>query len=181
MFEADILIVAFCGGVKQSPRYPPRPRLCEVQCVLADFLPSLIGMSTAEAQQLTEETYSMEDPEFYEAIYARFPHAVIEENGGLTVQRIKAYIRVEDCHRAMAFDYKSSGTVKSVDMFMPNALPVFDVSGFDSWESVMKQWHSHSCDARMHKVAGNHCTVLKQPDIAVSQETLNKALEACGV
>jgi hypothetical protein len=107
----------------------------------------------------------MEDPELYEAIYARFPHAVIEVNGGLTLQHIKAYSRVEDCHRAMAFDHKPSGTVKSVDMFMPDALPFFDVSGFDSWESVMNQWHSHACDARMLKVAGNHYTVLKKPDI----------------
>jgi hypothetical protein len=33
----------------------------------------------------------------------------------------------------------------------------------------------------MHKVAGNHYTVLKKPDIEVFQEALNKALEARGV
>lgn len=149
--------------------------------VLANFLPALTKMSPAEAQQFTQETSSMEDPEFYEAIYARFPHAVIEENGGLTLQRIKAYSRVEDCHRAMAFDYRPNGMVKSVDMFMPDALPFFDVSSFDLWESVMNQWHSHACDIRMHKVAGNHYTVLKKPYIEVFQEALNKALEARGV
>jgi acyl-CoA synthetase (AMP-forming)/AMP-acid ligase II/thioesterase domain-containing protein len=181
MFEADGQTVAFCGGVDNPPDIRRALGHVKYRSVLADFLPALTGMSPAEAQQFTEETSSMEDPEFYEAIYARFPPAVIEENGGLTVQRIKAYGRVEDCHRAMAFDYKPTGTVKSVDMFMPDALPFFDVSGFDSWEAVMNQWHSHAGDARMHKVAGNHYTVLKKPDIEVFQEALNKALEARGV
>jgi acyl-CoA synthetase (AMP-forming)/AMP-acid ligase II/thioesterase domain-containing protein len=181
MFESDGLEVAFCGGVDNPPDIRRALGHVRYRSVLADFLPALTGMSQAEAQQFTDETSSMEDPEFYEAIYARFPPAVIEENGGLTVQRIKAYGRVEDCHRAMAFDYKPSGSVKSVDMFMPDALPFFDVSGYDSWEAVMDQWHSHAGNARMHKVAGNHYTVLKKPDIVVFQEALNKALEARGV
>lgn len=134
MFEADSQIFAFWDCVENSPdyRYPPRLGHTKFRSVLADFPPALTGMSPAGAQQFTEETSSMEDPKFYEAVYAHFPPAVIEENGGLTVQRIKAYGRVEDCHRAMAFEYKPSGTVKSVEMFMPDALPFFDVSGFHS-------------------------------------------------
>lgn len=133
--------------------------------VLADFSPGLTEMSLTEAQHLMEETSSMEDPELYEAIYAQVPPAVIEGRGGTTVQRIKAYGRVEDCHRAMAFDCKLIGTVKSVDMFIPDALPFFDVSRLDSWEAVMNQWHSNAGGACMHKVVGIHYTVVKKPDI----------------
>lgn len=129
MFEAVSQLVAFCGGVDNPPDIRRALSHVKYRCVIVDFLPAVTGMSTAEAQQFTEETYSMEEPEFYEAIHARSPHAVIEKNGGLTVQRMKAYSRVEDCHRAMAFDYMPNGMVKSVDMFMPDALPFFDVSG----------------------------------------------------
>lgn len=179
--EADGLEVAFCGGVDNPPDIRRALGHVRYRSVLADFLPALTGMSPEEAQQFTAETSSMEDPDFYEAIYAKFPPAVIEENGGLTVQRIKAYGRVEDCHRAMAFDYNPQGKVTAVDMFMPDALPFFDVSGFDSWDAVMQQWNEHADSTRMHKVAGNHYTVLKKPDIEVFQAALNKALEARGV
>jgi hypothetical protein len=50
--------------------------------------------------------------------------------------------------------------VLSKRLFIPEALPFFDISGFDSWQAVMDQWYSHAGDARMHKVAGDHYTVL---------------------
>jgi thioesterase domain-containing protein len=97
------------------------------------------------------------------------------------VQRIKAYGKVEDCHRRMAWDYQPHGKVPVIDIFAPNALPLFDTSGFESWRAVLDQWQNHADDTRVHAISGNHYTVLKQPDILDFQKALNKALDARGV
>ncbi|KAF2171430.1 hypothetical protein M409DRAFT_63705 [Zasmidium cellare ATCC 36951] len=181
MFEANGLEVAFCGGIDNPPDIRRSLGHEKYRSVLSDFLPALTGMSPEEAQDFTKSTAYMEDPEFYEAIYGKFPPAVIQENGGLTIQRIKAYGKVEDWHRAIAAKYEAQGKVRSLDIFKANALPLFDVSGLGSWDAVMEQWCTLAESPRIHKVQGNHYTVLKKPDIEVLQERINEALDARGV
>jgi acyl-CoA synthetase (AMP-forming)/AMP-acid ligase II/thioesterase domain-containing protein len=181
MFIAAGEQVVFCGGLDNPPDIRRALGHVRYRSVLSDFIPALTGMSPEEAKAFMDETSEMEDPEFYEAIHKRLPPAVLQENGGLTVQRIKAYGKVEDCHRRMAWDYQPHGKVPVIDIFAPNALPLFDTSGFESWRAVLDQWQNHADDTRVHAISGNHYTVLKQPDILDFQKALNKALDARGV
>lgn len=173
--------MVFCGGLDNPPDIRRALGHVRYRSVLSDFIPALTGMTPEEAKAFMDETSEMEDPEFYEAIHKRLPSAVLQENGGLTVQRIKAYGKVEDCHRRMAWDYQPHGRVPVMDIFAPNALPLFDASGFESWHAVLDQWQNHADDTRVHAISGNHYTVLKQPDILDFQKALNKALDARGV
>ncbi|KAF2718227.1 acetyl-CoA synthetase-like protein [Polychaeton citri CBS 116435] len=181
MLEADGQTVAFCGGVDNPPDIRRALGHMRWRSVLVDVLPGITGMSEEEAIEFTKETSELEDDEFYKAIYARFPPEFIKENEDITVQRIQAYGRVEDCHRTIAAKYEPKGRVSKIDIFCADAMPHFNVEPLGSWDAVLQQWKNYSDDPGLHRVSGTHYSVLKKPQIEDFQDMLNKALVARGV
>jgi thioesterase domain-containing protein len=177
MFEAAGEKVLFCGGIDNPPNLKQTIGKLQYRALMIDILPVVTDLTADEAQAFADETAASTDEEFYEFLFVKFPPEFIE-NMDITVPRLKAFGRVEDCMRMIADTYIPEGKVSSVDIFCANPLPHFGATP-DQWRNeVLGGWTSFTINenARFHDVPGTHIDFYKEPHIQDFQRIFNQAL-----
>lgn len=182
MFEAAGETVVFCGGIDNPPNLRVTMGQVQYRTLMFEVLPVVTDMTEDEASAFKEETVAMTDEEFYEALFTKFSPEFIE-NMDLTVPRLQAFGRVEDCMRLIVDKYEPSGSVGTTDIFCADPMPHFG-STPEVWKrDVLGQWRGYTKNENVsfHDVPGTHISLIKEPLIADFQRTLNVALEKRGI
>ncbi|KAF2165794.1 hypothetical protein M409DRAFT_24081 [Zasmidium cellare ATCC 36951] len=182
MFEEAGESIVFCGGIDNPPNLKVTMGQVQYRTLMFEVLPVVTDMTEAESNSFKEETAHLSDEEFYEVLFTKFSPEFIE-NMDLTVPRLQAFGRVEDCMRLIVDKYEPSGQVSTTDIFRADPMPHFG-STPEVWKSeVLGGWRGFVKDENVafHDVPGTHISLIKEPLIADFQRTLNEALEKRGV
>lgn len=182
MFEAAGESVVFCSGIDNPPNLRVTMGQVQYRTLMFDVLPVVTDMTEEEANAFKEETAHFSDEEFYAALFTKFSPEFIE-NMDLTVPRLQAFGRVEDCMRLIVDKYEPSGQVDTMDIFCADPMPHFG-SPPEVWKrEVLGGWRDFvkGENVSFHDVPGTHISLIKEPLIANFQQTLNEALEKRGI
>lgn len=181
MFEADGEQVIFCGGIDNPPSLKSTIGQVRYRSLMIDVLPVVTGYTEDEARAFGEETAGLTDEEFYALLFTKFSPEFIE-NMDITVPRLQAFGRVEDCMRLIAAEYEPSGSIATTDIFCADPMPHFGATP-EKWRSdVLGLWKGYVKDenVKFHNVEGTHISLIKEPLIQTFQVTVNEALAARG-
>lgn len=182
MFEADGETVNFVGGIDNPPELRQTIGQVQYRSLMIDVLPVVTELTEDEARAFGEETASLTDEEFYAVLYTKFSPEFIE-NMDLSVTRLQAFGRVEDCMRQIAAKYDPAGKVATLDIFCADPMPHFGATP-EAWRSdVLGQWKNFVQDSnvKFHQVQGTHISLIKEPHIHDFQRVVNEALEGRGI
>lgn len=182
MFEAAGDSIVFCGGIDNPPNLKITMGQVKYRTLMFDVLPVVTDMTEEDSNTFKEETAHLNDEEFYEALFTKFSPEFIE-NMDLTVPRMQAFGRVEDCMRLIVDKYTPGGQINTTDIFCADPMPHFG-STPEVWKrEVLGQWRGFVKDENVsfHDVPGTHISLIKEPLIADFQRTLNEALEKRGI
>jgi thioesterase domain-containing protein len=182
MLEAAGEEVNFCGGIDNPPLLKLMGRGAEYRGVMITMLPTVSNLSKAEAQSFALETADLADPDFYEVLFTKFSADFMNIHS-ITVKRLQAFGRVEDCTRSIAHRYEPHDQAGTMDIFCAYPLPHFGVSPGGWRKDVLRKWDPYVKDGKVqyHEVLGTHLTLMQEPQVAVFQQMLKKALETRGV
>ncbi|KAF7188405.1 Aspulvinone E synthetase melA [Pseudocercospora fuligena] len=181
-FEADGEEVVFCGGIDNPPSLKSTIGQVRYRSLMIDVLPVVTEYTPDEARAFAEETADLSDEDFYALLFNKFSPEFIE-NMDITVPRLQAFGRVEDCMRLIADKYEPEGQVATTDIFCADPMPHFGASP-EVWRSeVLGGWKDHVKDqnVRFHEVQGTHISLIKEPLIADFQRIVNEALAGRGI
>ena len=177
MFEAAGKTVVFCGGIDNPPSLRQTMGKVRYRSFMIDVLPVVTDMTEEEARRFGEETADLTDEQFYEHLFTKFSPEFIE-NMDITVPRLQAFGRVEDCMRLIVDKYEPEGQVGTMIIFCADPMPHFNATP-EAWRSdVLGQWTNFTTDqnVRFHEVQGTHISLIKEPLIQTFQVVLNEAL-----
>nr|POF12939.1 didemethylasterriquinone d synthetase tdia [Quercus suber] len=149
---------------------------------MIEVLPVVSTVTEDEAREFAEKTADLTDDEFFAELYKQFPPEFID-NMGLTVPRLQAYGRVEDCMRVIAAGYEPQGEVQTMDVFCADPMPHFGATS-EVWKrDVLGEWKNYvkSQNVKFHEVQGTHISLIKEPLIHDFQRVVNEALTARGI
>lgn len=182
MLEADGEQVVFCGGIDNPPSLESTIGQVRYRSLMIDVLPVVTDLTPDEARIFAEETADLTDEEFYELLFTKFSPEFIE-NMDITVPRLQAFGRVEDCMRLIASKYVPEGTVETTDIFCADPMPHFGASPEVWRRDVLGGWKEHVRDGNVtfHDVQGTHISMIKEPHIVDFQRIVNEALAARGI
>lgn len=181
-FESAGETVVFCGGIDNPPSLKSTIGQVRYRVLMIDVLPVVTDYTADQAKDFAEETADLTDEEFYELLFTKFSPEFIE-NMDITVPRLQAFGRVEDCMRAIAAEYEPEGEISTTDIFCADPMPHFGATP-EVWKTdVLGEWKAFVKDGnvRFHGVGGNHISLIKEPLIKDFQRTVNEALEARGI
>ncbi|KAM3425219.1 hypothetical protein BST61_g7174 [Cercospora zeina] len=181
-FEAAGEEVVFCGGIDNPPSLQTTIGQVRYRSLMIDILPVVTDYTAEQAREFAEETAELTDEQFYEHLFTKFSPEFIE-NMDITVPRLQAFGRVEDCMRLIASEYEPSGSVRTTDIFCADPMPHFGATP-EVWKrDVLGEWRNYVKDenVRFHHVGGNHISLIKEPLIKDFQQTVNDALTARGI
>jgi thioesterase domain-containing protein len=184
MLEAAGSSAVFCGGIDNPPSLKVTMGQVRYRTLMFDVLPIVTDMTEEESKAFAEETADLTDEEFYEALFTKFSPEFIE-NMDLTVPRLQAFGRVEDCMRLIVDKYVPEGMVSTSDIFCAEPMPHFaNGASSEVWKrDYLGQWKRFVRDENVafHDVPGTHISLIKEPLIVDFQRTLNEALERRGI
>ncbi|PPJ61142.1 hypothetical protein CBER1_04151 [Cercospora berteroae] len=181
-FETDGEQVVFCGGIDNPPSLKSTIGQVRYRSLMIDVLPVVTDYTPEQARAFAEETADLTDEQFYELLFTKFSPEFIE-NMDITVPRLQAFGRVEDCMRLIASQYEPAGTVSTTDIFCADPMPHFGATP-EVWKrDVLGEWRKFVKEenVRFHHVGGNHISLIKEPLIKDFQQTVNDALTARGI
>ncbi|EME83210.1 uncharacterized protein MYCFIDRAFT_153824 [Pseudocercospora fijiensis CIRAD86] len=181
-FEAEGEQVLFCGGIDNPPSLKSTIGQVRYRSLMIDLLPVVSKYTEDEARAFAEETADLSDEDFYALLFNKFSPRFIESMD-ITVPRLQAFGRVEDCMRLMAANYDPEGQVATADIFCADPMPHFGATP-EAWRSdVLSGWKSYVKDqnVRFHEVLGTHISLIKEPLIEDFQRILNEALAGRGI
>lgn len=181
-FEAQGEQVIFCGGIDNPPELRQTLGQVRYRSLMIDILPVVTELTEDEARAFGEETGDMTDEEFYAVLFTKFSPEFID-NMDITVPRLQAFGRVEDCMRQIAAKYDPSGDLQSMDIFRADPMPHFGATP-ESWRAdVLGQWKKfvRDGDVKFHDVQGTHISLIKEPHIHDFQRIVNLALQGRGI
>ena len=181
-FEADGEKVIFCGGIDNPPSLKSTIGQVRYRSLMIDVLPVVTDLTPDEARAFAEETANLTNEQFYELLFRKFSPEFIEKMD-ITVPRLQAFGRVEDCMRLIASKYVPEGTVETMDIFCADPMPHFGASPEVWRKNVLGGWKEYTRDSnvRFHDVPGTHISLIKKPHIVDFQRIVNKALVARGI
>ncbi|QIX01319.1 hypothetical protein AMS68_006836 [Peltaster fructicola] len=182
MFEADGEKVVFIGGIDNPPELRRTIGKVQYRSLMIDVLPVVTELTEDEALAFGEETASLTDEEFYAVLFTRFSPEFIEQMD-LSVPRLQAFGRVEDCMRQIAAKYDPAGEVTTMDIFCADPMPHFGATPEVWRKDVLGQWKNFvkGSNVRFHDVQGSHISLIKEPHIQDFQRIVNEALEGRGI
>ena len=181
-FEAAGETVIFCGGIDNPPSLKSTIGQVRYRSLMIDVLPVVTDYTPEQARAFAEETAELTDEGFYELLFTKFSPEFIE-NMDITVPRLQAFGRVEDCMRLIAAEYEPSGEIATTDIFCADPMPHFGATP-EVWKrDVLGEWKGFVKDenVKFHHVGGNHISLIKEPLIKDFQLTVNEALAARGI
>lgn len=182
MFETNGEQVVFCGGIDNPPSLESTIGQVRYRSLMIDVLPVATDLTPDEARTFAEETADLTDEQFYELLFTKFSPEFIE-NMNITVPRLQAFGRVEDCMRLIASEYVPEGTVETTDIFCADPMPHFGASPEVWRRDVLGEWKKcvRGGNVKFHEVQGTHISLIKEPHIEDLQRIVNEALAARGV
>lgn len=188
MFEAAGDAVVFCGGIDNPPCLKPTIGQVRYRTLMIDVLPVVTTLTESEARTFAEETADLTDEQFYAHLFTKFSPEFIE-NMDITVPRLQAYGRVEDCMRLIAAEYEPEGAVGTMDIFCADPMPHFGATPEVWRREVLGGWRGFVREGegegeggvRFHEVGGTHISLIKEPLIGGFQRVVNGALEGRGI
>ncbi|KAI5367216.1 Putative AMP-dependent synthetase/ligase, thioesterase, phosphopantetheine binding ACP [Septoria linicola] len=182
MFEADGQEVVFCGGIDNPPSLKSTIGQVRYRSLMIDVLPVVTDYTPEQARAFAEETAGLNDEQFYALLFTKFSPEFIDQMD-ITIPRLQAFGRVEDCMRLIAAQYEPTGSIATTDIFCADPMPHFGATP-EVWKrDVLGEWRSFVKDAnvRFHHVGGNHISLIKEPLIKDFQKSVNDALAARGI
>ena len=181
-FEAAGETIVFCGGIDNPPSLKTTIGQVQYRSLMIDVLPVVTELSEEESRKFAEETAHLTDEQFYEVLFTKFSPEFIEKMD-ITVPRLQAFGRVEDCMRVIADEYVPKGRVATSDIFCADPMPHFGATPEVWKKEVLGEWTKFvkSENVKFHEVQGTHISFIKEPFIADFQKVLNTALEERGL
>lgn len=125
--------------------------------LMVDVLPVVIDYTPSQDHTFGEETANLTDEEFYQLLFTKFSPEFIE-NMDITVPKLQAFGRVEDCMSLKAAIYEPPESISTTDIFCADPMPHFGATP-EVWKrDVLGEWKGYVQDGkvRFHHVGGNH-------------------------
>ncbi|KAH9878812.1 hypothetical protein IAQ61_002086 [Plenodomus lingam] len=186
--------VAFCGGIDNPANLTRIQVRAKPRNFIIDLLHFFQLVELETALQWEKEMENVPDEKFTQEIFARFPDGTLESLD-LSIPKVEAWQRINSNMQEITRSYVPTGLVSKYDVFWVPPLPQYECTDHEWRHDWLATWKSHVAGAgqidvdhedsqgplRYHAVQGTHFTILRQENIDVFQQALNKALELRGL